>query len=861
MSAAERTSLQEFFVLRYNHFDPVWRRCWDRDFHDADRRFVSYRKIEQDWIDDSLETTKDGESKFMIEASWVLRHYLERRPQTLKTFRKLLKQGRFELMGAGENIIDVNMVHGELMVRNLVLGTLWAQKTLGERPVTGCHGDGFGSCAQLPQVFRGCGYDWVPFLSYNIPDAAYWRGLDGSTVLFEKKGRFEGRFGTKDSWIKRAPCPACSGKGCKQCERRGYVVGTRAEIANVPTQRVTADYGILLLMGEEIMPGLHVTEDIAKFNAQQQDFTLRQALYRDLRELYRDEIVVIDNPPADQISSKVENNPSSTGCYVTRIKIKQEHRAAEHVLLAAERWDTMLNGGANAAKLRDAWRRMTLSAFHDSITCSHIDAAYDELMDLLADVQAATGKIASAACRKAVKSAASKTGARSFTVFNSESFPVTVPVTVVIPSEWDGAAAQAGGQSVPVYDVKPQAGTTGVTLLAADVPALGAKTIAVKEAPAACQPVAERPVTCGRFTVEVGENGITAIDVQGIGRIAQEAVAGSCPSLVGELILENDIGDPWSTRSFDHARQRLSAYTKLESIERRGDGVVITYAGGHPSNGNGFVNPDPLVLHLSWRQMFHVRDGVPWIDVETHVRWFTGSRRLRIAFPSTTGNNRGVYGVPYGVIERARYEQVENNGNGSAGDWPTTGWAGVQAPDHILAILERGTPSYRIEDGVVTVSVLRSPQHPHCLLEPPCYIAYNYNGMMDHGEHVFHHAIYAAPGDWRNSDVVRQAAAFNTNLLVLPGALAADLPAWKLDAAHTQLGALKPAEDGKGIVVRLVETAGRSETVRLHAPKALRKAFVTNMLEEDGQPVELDGDAFAIEMKPWKIVTVRLTKK
>ncbi|HUW31654.1 MAG TPA: hypothetical protein VM223_08580 [Planctomycetota bacterium] len=28
---------QEFIVLRYNHFDPIWRRCWDRDFHDAGR--------------------------------------------------------------------------------------------------------------------------------------------------------------------------------------------------------------------------------------------------------------------------------------------------------------------------------------------------------------------------------------------------------------------------------------------------------------------------------------------------------------------------------------------------------------------------------------------------------------------------------------------------------------------------------------------------------------------------------------------------------------------------------------------------------------------------------------------------------
>ena len=40
MPAPDQTRPQQFIVLRYNHFDPIWRRCWDRDFHDAGRRFV-----------------------------------------------------------------------------------------------------------------------------------------------------------------------------------------------------------------------------------------------------------------------------------------------------------------------------------------------------------------------------------------------------------------------------------------------------------------------------------------------------------------------------------------------------------------------------------------------------------------------------------------------------------------------------------------------------------------------------------------------------------------------------------------------------------------------------------------------------
>jgi alpha-mannosidase len=362
-------------------------------------------------------------------------------------------------------------------------------------------------------------------------------------------------------------------------------------------------------------------------------------------------------------------------------------------------------------------------------------------------------------------------------------------------------------------------------------------------------------VTCGPFSVEIGENGIGAVSADGIGRIAQ---AGAFT--VGEPVLEVDIGDPWSTRSYDHTRQRLSPHTKLVSVDQAGDSVVITYEGQHPSNSNVFKNPDPLVTRLSWTQVFRLREGVPWLEVETRVSWYTGSRRLRLAFPSLTDLNRGLYGVPYGVVERDRYEPKEINGNGCAGDWPAMHWVGVQAPGHLLAIFERGTPSCRIEDGVITVSVLRSPQHPHCLLEPASYVAYNYNGMTDHGAHVFHHAIYAAAGDWRDSDVVRQAAAFNTHVAVLPGAPAAPLPGWKIEGAHTQLGALKTAEDGKGVVVRLVETAGREETVRVQPPAGFAKGFETDMLEEDSRALRRGGNGFVVTMKPWKIVTLRFSR-
>lgn len=843
-------TVQSCIVLRFNHFDPIWRRCWDREFHDAGRRFVSYRAIEEAWIDDAIASCSDGISCFLVEASWVLRHYLERHPEQLEVIRQLTREGRFELLGSGENIVDANMIHGELLARNLILGTLWAQQTLGVRPLTGWHSDGFGSSAQMPQIFRQCGYRWLPAISYQLPDAPYWRGLDGSTVLFELKDRLPHRQGTKSYvYRKLAPCPQCQGEGCEACQQRGFQAGERAEFTAPPTERITGDAQVVLLWGEELLPGMHVAQDIARFNASQPQLVVRQGTYRDVEKFIARELECVDNPPAELISTRVENNPSQSGCYVTRISIKQQHRAAEHLLLAAERWDAILAGGASAEALRDAWLKMTLSAFHDAVTSSHADPAYDELLDLLAGVKTSASAIATSAVSRVLRPRE-----LSWTIFNSHDSLASAPVTVPLPSGWNGAKVLADGKPLPVYEIADTPAGKTVSFLVQDVPAMGARTVTLAPAAANVVACAERTVSAGRYTVEAGDHGITAIRVAGVGSVIDPA-----HFLFGEPILEHDIGDPWATRSLDRTRLRLSPFTKLQDIQQHGDSIIIRYAGRHPSSDDLHRCEDPMVTHLTWQQSFRLRAGVPWLEVDTTVEWYTHSRRLRLAFPSTTQLNRGVYEIPFGVLERDRYEGKTNHGGSAGGDWPAIHWAGIQAPDHTFAIFNAGTPSYRVEDGAVTVSILRSPQIPYALMEPEGgYVAHNYYGMTDHGTHHFRHALYIGAGDWRDNDTTRLAAIFSAGLQVHAGELATAMPRWELAAAHTQIATIKAAEDGDGLVVRLVEQSGRGETVRLTVPPGFTRGQLTNLLEEPVADLTRDRDAFCVEMRPWKIVTLRL---
>ncbi|MGD0092178.1 MAG: hypothetical protein ABSE73_19865, partial [Planctomycetota bacterium] len=65
-------------ILTNNHFDPTWRRCWDKRFTDKGRTFVSYAELEDYYLTDNLAIARrHPEYKFEAESTVVARKYLE----------------------------------------------------------------------------------------------------------------------------------------------------------------------------------------------------------------------------------------------------------------------------------------------------------------------------------------------------------------------------------------------------------------------------------------------------------------------------------------------------------------------------------------------------------------------------------------------------------------------------------------------------------------------------------------------------------------------------------------------------------------------------------------------------------------
>lgn len=70
----------------------------------------------------------------------------------------------------------------------------------------------------------------------------------------------------------------------------------------------------------------------------------------------------------------------------------------------------------------------------------------------------------------------------------------------------------------------------------------------------------------------------------------------------------------------------------------------------------------------------------------------------------------------------------------------------------------------------------------------------------------------------------------------------------------------KPAEDGDGTILRLLDLGGKTRTVSVSTPLlALHKVTETDAVERDQKPLPLQGkDGFTVEVHPHEIVTIRL---
>lgn len=867
---------KKVYIIAKEHFDLVWRRCFERDFEFQGRNFVSYARLEELYIKDNIELCKKyPHYNFEIESVAVLQKFLERNPDYEQIIEEYIRDMRIYIPFSGINIVDSNMTNGESIVRNYLYGYNYMKDKYGYICEGVDRNDAFGNSAQLPQIIRKFGSKWVCHIAYSPCTSPYWRGIDGS-IVYNMAPPCIGEHG---GYRKYPPCPVCGGFGdetCEYCGGRGIdepflekvkfylrIREDEIEKSEIP--------GYVYAGGEEILP----KDDIIKWAEENSDkYDIEFVSFKHYEQHYKTWLDKVDNPPEEEIFPSAECNPNNTGTYVSRIKIKQGVRRLENSIFAAEALSIASGKEYPAEAFKGVWEKALFTMFHDSLPATIVDPAYDEICDTIADAQQLVDEIIE-------EQSALVTEKKDdiLTVFNPNGIAASAECTAVLPKDMVP-------EGVTLTDFKQNGENVTIKFEARDMNAYETRAYRLVHAPESFEreilfaateqtasgegiltnnPDREKEDTTENdvilenefYRITAGNHGITEIFDKKLGK----TVARESEYKIGEWILEHDEGSPWATISPDMRRQSLARNTKIICNEKTSDYHRVTFK-FKPDVVSGYAVSGAVVVYS-----VTLAKNNDKIMFSADVDWDMQNHRFRIAFP-TELSGRHIYEIPYGMIERKPYEPnivyEDNSSNwaSAAGDYPAINWAGIDDGCESIALFNKGTPSYQISSDslgkqTMYLTVLRSPSVGTYLHTPLEYSMTDYDRMRDPGLHHFEYALKSYRGAFSENGVVVDGIAFNTRMLTFNGSIALrDMP--QVLSGSARISAVIPSHDKQGLIIRVVEFAGKDSDLEIKIPDYVKSVCETDLKEDITAELSVSQGVIKTGIKHFEIKTLLL---
>ncbi len=511
-------------------------------------------------------------------------------------------------------------------------------------------------------------------------------------------------------------------------------------------------------------------------------------------------------------------------------KIKNANRTAENLLLVAERFAAVASryGPPLDGPLADAWHALLLSQERHILGGKVVPPAAEDALLLYEQIQSITRPVLDKAIRLLTLHIDTRFTMNPVVVFNPLGWPRSGEVVVPVPPGGSGEwmARDDEGRFYAVQKINdPAGGGEGLLFVAKDVPAFGYRVYSIIPAPQAVH----NPCKAGPELLETPNFRIFfsggASDIK---QIRSKDLAWQLLSGPGnEIQVLEETGDSEGNLNFSGTTYKVGPFTRREVLEKGPVRVRIR------------IRNRLLGEHTTFVREISITDGIPWVSMAAYIEWNSSQRLVKAAFPVALEAQKAVYDGPFGPVEgptdgRERFGRL---------------WVDLSTGKRGIAILNANRGGYDVRPGLIRLSLLRSPTWP----------AHSEDG----GNHTVLYALYPHLGDWREGKVWRRAWEFNVPLIAVPvdahsGALPRRASFFSVEPDSVMLSTVKRAEDGSGLVLRLVEMEGAGVDAVIRSHWFLRSAFEADLLEHAGSELPSTGDTVKVHLEPHQVKTVVL---
>ena len=724
--------------------------------------------------------------------------------------KERVAEGRWEPVGGSWVEPDCQIPSGEAFARQLFYGQRYFQDTFGRRCAVAWFPDTFGYSPGLPQLLRGAGLSG--FFTYKLNwnetndfphDLFEWEGIDGTRVVahtFENPGTdYNGDIAPRDLY------GTWRNFGGRRYHQESLFSFGWGDGGGGPSEQMLENFA--RLRDFPTMPRLRMAHVDAFFASLPRD-----ELPRWVGELYLE---------------------LHRGTLTTQARVKKLNREAEHRLQEAEAFATLAaRRGAEYPReeLERLWKTVLLNQFHDILPGSSISEVYRDTHRELEEAVVAAEKLRDHALLELATGSGGPAGGAI--VANAALHPR--PLTAVLRGTGVGAAVAPDGEPLPTQRVAQGllVHAPGLT-----VAGLGWTSVEVRD-----ESPAEAPATQGVRVDERDDSSVIENELLRVEIGADGSLHGVYDKEAKREVLEGR-----GNRLFAYADKPANWDAWDVEAGYEAEGEEVTAAASVEVVESGPLRAAVRVerrFRGSWiSQTYVLLSGSRRLDVETRVRWHERQVLLRALFPLRVRSHEATFETMFGVVKRpthrntswdeARFEVCAHR------------FADLSEPGYGVALLNDGKYGHSARDNVLGISLLRGPLYP--------------DPLADEGEHRFTYSLFPHQGDWAQAGVAGEAHALNSPLIVAEGRVEpAAYGLLEAEGVELALGALKPAEDGRGEILRLYEPHGaRGEcTLRFAGrPESVQRA---NLLEEPEGEVEVSDDTVRLAVRPFEVVTLRI---
>lgn len=788
-------STNEIHLVCNAHLDPVWLWEWEEGAAEALSTFRSAADLCEEFPG----------FVFNHNEAVLYRWIEEYEPELFERIRRLVKAGRWHIMGGWYLQPDCNLPSGESFVRQILAGRVYFWEAFKVWPTTAMNFDSFGHTRGLVQILARSGYDsymfcrpdkkWVTLPAENFA----WVGFDGSVInglrtlthyltplgkAAEHLLDFQAKFGDRDPTL--------------------FLWGV-------------GNHG-----GGPSRVDIREIDEVRQRGGHRIEHSWPERYFAALRK-------------KGETGLRVEKSirPWAVGCYTSMSRVKRLHRQLENELYKTEKMIVRAWAADRMAypsdELGAATRDLLFSEFHDILPGSCVEPAeaaairqMNHGLEILSRVQArAFFALAHGQPR-------AKPGETILFACN----PHPHPVDAVMECEFNLAdfnptgtisrpTLRLGGRKVPCQLEKelsslPIDWRKRVVFRARLAPSSIARFECTVErvAPDAFKlPVMARAGHLHQTKdLEVRINGRTGlIDRYRIGGVDHLKAGSLQPEVLEDTI------DPWEMQ-----RKRLG---RVAGRFRLADPKTAARFAGLEHLGvlapvriieDGAVRcvVEAILVHGSSTIVVHYKlpKAGSEIEVDYRVFWAEKTRALKVAIKTPDGASMGLGQTAYG-----REELPDNGDEAVAQRWVAVDSSGT---GQALTCISDGTYGCDFRKGVLRVNLLRSPAyaaHPVPGTKP--LREDRFAPRLDQGEHRFRFWINAGPRGERMRRIEREAQERNEGPVVRsfqPDGLGKPLgTGLVVNDPAVVVAAVKRAEQKERVVIRLFESTGRRRKVRI----------------------------------------------